>query len=128
MKEEKDLQNSQYFIENLPLRWQHNKEEVLNDPLLFHIPFPPNLGLGLAKKPTLGLLFRAWDRRTEAYSRSCSCGKTGMIFSCVGSPMTGSCSWTAICFDCKNVFSGKDSSFSKLIIRADISDNQPILA
>jgi len=127
MKDSTEKEHQQYFIENLLLRWEH-KEEILNDPLYFHIPYPTGFTLGLlGKKSTLGLLFRAWKQKTEAYNRFCSCGKNGMIFSFVGNLLTGTCSWQAICLDCKNVFTGKDSSHSQLTLRADILDNQPVL-
>lgn len=101
------------YRENISFLWA-NKERIFSNESYFFSPTPFTV-YSVFKPIYLGVLLKSWEKYEEVYSLSCpSCGRQMMIISFTGSPMTGTCTYLAVCFSCGEEKKGHNAMFNKL--------------
>lgn len=101
------------YRENISFLWA-NKEWIFSNENYFFAPIPLTV-YSVSKQIYLGALLKVWEKYEEVYSLSCQfCGKQMMIISFSGSPMTGTCAYSAVCFSCGEEKTGYNTRFNKL--------------
>lgn len=101
------------YRKNISFLWT-NKERIFANKKYFFTPIP--LAAYTVPKPIyLGVLLKVWEQQKHTYSLPCQyCGQQMIIISFTGSPMTGTCSYFAVCFSCGKEKSGRNTAFNKL--------------
>jgi len=120
LKKHLKMEEFSFYRDNVAKLYRHfddYKQQARNFmcPLPFEVKYElstkkggkPFQTIWMVKSPVcIGALFLAWQHYPELFRVTTSEGKTGMIFSFNGSPLSGSNTWSAVDTETGEIFSG----------------------
>jgi hypothetical protein len=105
------------FYSNIPL-FVEKRDVILQNQRYYSIIAPKAFYTGMfigSRAITLGEMLLIWENEPD-FVRDCECGGRRIIYSFMGSPLSGSCSASNICLQCGKEKVIREGNFSELMM------------